>query len=152
MNNVFNFEMGNNMKIDFHFKKIFPLRNRLKIKSLIKRIIDENGKRGNSIDIIFCSDPYLLMINKKFLNHNTYTDIITFNLGLEGEISGEIYISIDRVRENARKFNVTQQNELCRVIIHGILHLIGLDDKTIKEKVLMRSKEDYYLSFLNSST
>ena len=136
------------MKIDFYFKKAFPLKNRVKIKSLIKFIFKNNEKKAVAVDIIFCSDTFLLAINQKFLNHNTFTDIITFNLGHEGEIIGELYISVDRVQENALKFKVLPEKEIHRVIIHGILHLIGMKDKSSTEKKKMRYMEDYYLSML----
>ncbi|HEU5292637.1 MAG TPA: rRNA maturation RNase YbeY, partial [Cyclobacteriaceae bacterium] len=110
------------------------------------------GCRLNSLNYIFCSDEYLKEINIEYLNHKTYTDIITFNYNPgEGELEGEIYISVDRVRENAKTFKSEFQTELHRVIIHGVLHLIGFNDKSKSEKAVMREKEDSYLSLLKVS-
>jgi metalloprotein, YbeY/UPF0054 family len=106
----------------------------------------EGFKTGN-ISIVFCSDAYLLEINQRYLSHDTFTDIVTFdNSEKEAVIAGDIFISIDRVRENAVKFAVSEQEELHRVIIHGVLHLCGYKDKTKKDKALMTEKEDFYLS------
>ena len=99
------------------------------------------------INYIFCSDSYLLIINKEYLGHDYYTDIITFDQSdQENQISGDIFISIDRVRENAETFNVSFTDELHRVMIHGVLHLIGVNDKTPDEKSEMRKLEDHYLA------
>jgi probable rRNA maturation factor len=101
----------------------------------------------NEINYIFCSDSYLLSLNKGFLKHNTLTDIITFdNSEGTGSMEGEIYISIERVKENATKYDVSFEDELNRVMIHGILHLLGYKDKKPSEKALMRKKEEAYLS------
>lgn len=103
-----------------------------------------------SINFIFCSDKYLLQLNQKYLNHNTYTDIITFdNSDSQHEISGDLYISVERVRENSKQFSGSFVIELQRVMIHGILHLLGYNDKSSKDKETMRNKEDYYLSLLH---
>jgi rRNA maturation RNase YbeY len=115
----------------------------------VKRLftfLNEN-KIYSDIRFIFCTDKYLLAINKKFLGHDTYTDIITFPLNEVGDaITGEIYISVDRVRENATKVGCTIKNELHRVILHGVLHLCGYKDKTRNDKKIMTSKENFYLS------
>lgn len=104
----------------------------------------ESRKLGN-INIIFCSDPYILDINKKYLKHNYYTDIITFDY-CEGQVlSGDLFISVDTVRTNADFYKTDFSEELNRVIIHGVLHLAGYDDQTDEQKAQMRSKEDYYL-------
>lgn len=104
----------------------------------------ESRKLGN-INIIFCSDPYILDINKKYLKHNYYTDIITFDY-CEGQVlSGDLFISVDTVRANADFYKTDFSEELNRVIIHGVLHLVGYDDQTDEQKAQMRSKEDYYL-------
>ena len=104
----------------------------------------ESRKLGN-INIIFCSDPYILDINKKYLKHNYYTDIITFDY-CEGQVlSGDLFISVDTVRANAVFYKTDFSEELNRVIIHGVLHLAGYDDQTDDQKAQMRSKEDYYL-------
>ena len=101
----------------------------------------------NSVSYIFCRDAFLLNLNKKYLHHNTYTDIITFTLsGRLTPITAEIYISVERIRENSASLKVDYQEELLRVMIHGILHLCGFSDHTTKEKILMRQKENFYLS------
>lgn len=98
------------------------------------------------VNYIFCSDSYLLSLNQEFLGHNTLTDIITFDNSSGKEISGEVYISLERVKENSGKFNSSFRDELHRVMIHGILHLIGYGDKKPKEVSIMRKKEEAYLS------
>jgi len=111
----------------------------------IKQLINEEKKETGDISVIFCSDGYLLEMNKKHLNHDYFTDIITFNYVEDDVISGDLFISADRIRENAGKFNVTFHEELYRVILHGILHLVGYNDKTSEEKKVMKDKENYYL-------
>ena len=107
----------------------------------------EREKRSISdVNYIFCSDSYLLKLNQKFLNHNTFTDIITFDYSEGRRIAGEIYISLERVEENSLKFNSSFQDELRRVMIHGVLHLVGYRDKKPKEIATMRKKEEAYLS------
>ena len=113
-----------------------------KLKSWIKKIIHNEGHSCGQLFYFLCSDEHLLNINKEFLNHDTYTDIITFDYSEKKAISGEIFISVDRVRENARKFKQPFPEELRRIIIHGVLHLCGYKDKTAKDKKVMRSKED----------
>lgn len=111
-------------------------------KNWIKRIIQEGGKKSGDLNFIFCSDEYLLDINQKFLKHFYYTDVITFNDNSGDKISGDIFISIDRVKENAVNFAKSFDDELRRVCIHGVLHLLGYKDKTAKEQRVMRNKED----------
>ncbi len=113
------------------------------IKDLIAR---EGNKIPGDINIILCNDAYLLEINKKYLNHDTLTDIITFDYCEEKIVSGDIYISIDRVEENAKLFNQDNERELTRVIFHGVLHLLGYKDKSDTEQKEMRGKEDFYLN------
>ena len=139
--------------INFFSEKIrFKLTNPKKTISWIKSIVKEEGATLNSLNYIFCSDEFLREINIRYLNHKTYTDVITFNYShSEDEIDGEIYISIERVRENAESFENDFKNELHRVVLHGVLHLIGFNDKTKREKSVMREKEDSYLSLLNNS-
>jgi len=121
------------------------LNKRLIKKWLSEAIILENKTLGY-INIIICSDNYLYELNQKYLSHDTFTDIITFDF-TEGEnLIGDIFISIDRIRENAKIFNVAVNNELHRVIIHGVLHLCGYKDKSKKDKSQMTIKEDFYLS------
>ena len=136
--------------INFFSERIrFSLTNPKKTISWINSVIREEGCTLKSLNYIFCSDDYLRAVNIQYLNHKTYTDIITFNYNpSENEIEGEIYISIDRVRENADKYKTEFRSELNRVIIHGVLHLVGFNDKTKTEKSIMREKEDSYLSLL----
>jgi probable rRNA maturation factor len=134
------------MEISFHFQTTITLRHRLRLKRFIDLIFKKEGVPFEGLDIIFCSDPYLLQINKDFLQHDYYTDIITFDLSEPGSSRGEIYISVDRTRENAKLYNVTQEKELHRVIFHGILHLCGYKDKSVPQQKHMRSLEDVYLN------
>ena len=131
--------------IDFHFidKKIIPLKNKV---DWLKKIIEREKKQLGDIVFVFCSDSYLLKKNIQFLKHNTLTDVISFDYSTGTQISGDIIISIDRVKENSKIFDVPFSNELDRVMTHGLLHLLGYKDKTKKEGVLMRSKENFYLS------
>ena len=115
---------------------------------LILTIKKENKIPGN-ISFNFCSDEYLLSVNKKHLNHNFYTDIITFDFCEDNVISGDVYISTDRVKDNAKTESKTMSNELHRVLVHGVLHLCGYKDKKPAEARLMRQKEDFYLSLFN---
>ena len=135
------------MKIGFNVIKSTPLSNRKALKEFLKQISNKEKKIIHSLDYVFCSDEDLLDINQKFLNHDYYTDIITFNLttGTSEAIVGEIYISIDRVKENAKHFKTTIQKELHRVVFHGILHLCGYNDKTKAQKTIMTQKENHYL-------
>ncbi len=132
--------------IVYNYQKEFELIEENKLSSWISVIIEVEKYKKDTINYIFCSDDYLLDLNVKHLKHNTLTDIITFNYNQGKRISADIFISIDRVRENSEKFNVSFEDELHRVMIHGVLHLIGYKDKTKDEKALMRKKEDYYLS------
>ena len=125
----------------------FKLSHPRKRKNWIKNTVEEEGGTLGSLNFIFCSDEHLLGINIQYLNHETYTDIITFdNSEEEDQIEGDIFISIDRVRENASKLKVAFDDELDRVMIHGVLHLLGYGDKTTRQSKLMREKEDAYLS------
>ena len=117
-----------------------------KVKNwIVKAILNENLKEGE-VNYIFCDDNYLSELNIKYLKHNTLTDIISFDYTIGKIISGDIFISIERVKENAELFNTKYVDELHRVMIHGVLHYCGYKDKTDEEKIQMRSKEDYYLS------
>lgn len=123
----------------------FELPNKKTIASwIIKTIQSENGKLG-FINFIYCSDEYLLGINQQYLNHDTYTDIITFDYS-STQIESDIFISIDRIKENAVERNLDFEIELHRIMIHGILHLLGYGDKTKKDKELMTEKENAYLT------
>lgn len=125
----------------------FKLKNRNGLKQWIKETIGAEGFKLKELNYIFCSDAYLLQINQQYLDHDTFTDIITFdNSEKAGIIEGDIFISIERIRENAMKFSSGEENELHRVIIHGALHLLGYQDKKAESKKLMTEKEDHYLS------
>jgi len=122
------------------------------IKKLIISTCKAEGFLIESITYVFCSDNYLLTMNRQFLKHDTFTDIITFPLSAKRDpIIAEIYISVERVKENAKTYSVSYQNELLRVIIHGALHLCGYADKTPTQKLAMRRRETYYLNKFNVS-
>lgn len=125
----------------------FKLKNQRKTTLWIASVAKKEKKAIGEISYVFCSDEYLLSLNQQFLKHNTFTDIMTFDYS-EGkkELSGEIYVSIDRVADNAAKFKTDFQDELHRVMIHGVLHLAGYKDKKSVEKALMRKKEEACLS------
>lgn len=135
--------------INFHVEDIdFKLQQKLRIKSWLKSIIEAEGFKTGDINYIFCSDNYLLKINIEYLAHDYLTDIITFdNSEVEELIEGDIFVSIDRVKDNAQGFEVSFEYELKRVLAHGILHLCGYLDKTDEDEKLMRSKENHYLQF-----
>ena len=116
----------------------------------IKSIVELNQMRIGDINFIFCSDQYLLQINKEYLQHDYFTDIITFNNNSNNLISGDIYLSIETIAANAKTYQVSFINELKRVMIHGILHLIGFDDQNIDQQTVMRQKEDEALNMFDS--
>ena len=124
----------------------FSLEDKEKISSWVTFVLDQEERELGEINYIFCDDDYLHEINVKTLKHNTLTDIISFDYTVGDVVSGDIYISYERVRENAEKFALDFKDELHRVMIHGILHYCGYQDKGEKDKLIMRSKEDYYLS------
>jgi probable rRNA maturation factor len=125
----------------------FKLKNKAHVRQWITATIFAEGYKLKELTYIFCSDAYLLQINRQYLDHDTYTDIITFdNSEEEGKITGDIFISIERIRENASKFKVSETEELHRVIIHGALHLLGYKDKSAAHKRKMTQKEDFYLN------
>lgn len=130
--------------IDFLFKK-----KRLTSK-WIKVVAESEHKKAGNISIIFCSDKYELNINLTYLGHDYYTDVITFDYCEDNIISGDLFISIDTVRDNASYYGSTFEDELDRVIIHGVLHLIGYDDHTDDEQKVMRDKENQYLGIRSS--
>lgn len=137
------------MAIQFSFQTNYPLKSRTKIKQWIKQVIEAKGKKTGNITYIFCDDEYLLEVNKQYLQHDYYTDVITFDYVENNLISGDIFISTDRVRENALAFGSSETEELHRVIIHGALHLLGLKDKSEKEASQMRQAENEALKLLN---
>jgi len=128
--------------ITFNSETSFTLKNQNKLVKWIGDVVSSEGFQVAEINYIFCDDSYLNKINQEFLNHDTFTDIISFDYTLGKEVGGDIFISIERVLENAEKFNEVFETELYRVMIHGILHFMGYKDKTKKEKTLMRTKED----------
>ena len=132
--------------IHFFYEDCSPLNQTLE-KKLKKttQLIDKEGFNNGNISVIFCSDDYLLSLNKKHLNHDYFTDIITFSFNEEGIISGDLFISVDRTRENAEKNRASFSNEVARLVIHGMLHLCGFNDKLEEEAKTMRIKEEEYL-------
>lgn len=134
--------------IYFHYKNTaFKIEDEAKITAWIASVFQNFKKTFEELNYIFCDDEYMLGINKQFLNHDTFTDIITFSNHEEKEsIDSDIFISIERVKENAKEFNQSFEQELKRVMIHGALHLIGFNDKTKEEQKQMTEKEDYSLS------
>ena len=128
--------------ISFNYEIDFKIENELQYLDWISTVITSENKSEGEINYIFCNDDYLLDLNIKHLNHDTLTDIISFDYSLGNEIHGDIYISIERVRENAIEYNVSFNEELNRVMIHGILHYCGYKDKTDSDEQLMRLKED----------
>ena len=128
--------------IDFHFETDFELEDTSKYSDWITRIITTHNRKHSQIDYIFCDDEYLLDINIKYLDHDTYTDIITFDYTEEKVIGGDIFISVDRLKENASLFKVDFNDELLRVMSHGVLHLLGYKDKSEEDSDVMRKKEN----------
>ena len=135
-------------KVCFFFENVkISLNNRSGLKKFIESIFRKEKKKLKSLNYIFCKDSHLLKINQEYLNHDFYTDIISFDLSeKEGGVLGEIYISIDRVRENSKKLGIPLSKELRRVIFHGALHLCGYRDNTYAEIIRMRKVEEYYLN------
>lgn len=134
--------------ISFNYETDFELADEVKLSEWISNALSEEGFNEGEINYIFCDDVYLLDLNIEFLNHDTLTDIISFDYTLGKLISGDIYISIERVRDNALIFEVPFDNELSRVMVHGILHYCGYKDKSKIEEAEMRLKENYYISKL----
>ena len=132
--------------ISFNYETEFKLENETKISEWISKAINSENCKEGELNYIFCSDDYLHKINVDFLNHDTLTDIISFDYSVGKELQGDIYISVERVEDNAKDFDVSFEDELARVMIHGILHYCGYKDKSEEDAKLMRSKEDYYLS------
>lgn len=127
----------------------YSFKNKKVIKAWLKSVIQLENKVLGVINVIVVSDEELLDINKKFLKQDYFTDVICFNYNENDVVSGDIYISLDRINENAKKLKDTPETEFHRVIVHGVLHLLGYDDKTSNQKVQIRSKEDVYLQILN---
>ncbi len=131
--------------ISFNYETDFKLENEAKISEWISKAINSENCKEGELNYIFCSDDYLHKINVDFLNHDTLTDIISFDYSVGKELHGDVYISVERVEDNAKDFDVSFEDELARVMIHGILHYCGYKDKSDEDAKLMRTKEDYYL-------
>lgn len=138
--------------VSFEYNCEMPLRLSLKHKVWLQQVVRKEGKVTGDISYVFCDDAYMLQQNNAFLQHDTYTDIITFDECVGDVISGSILISADRVAENASKFGKTFENELLRVVVHGTLHLCGYKDKSESEAKLMRQKEDESLALFTKMT
>jgi rRNA maturation RNase YbeY len=143
----FAFQFKSMPKINFFNEDSnYALKGKTSIKKWISETISAEGFKLSELNFIFCSDEYLLRINQDFLQHDYYTDVITFDNSEELKtILGDIFISIDRVKDNAKQNDANTADELCRIMIHGTLHLLGYKDKSKKDKITMTAKEDYYL-------
>ena len=134
----------------FYDETVFRLKRSRKAKEIIVEIITSERRTTGNLNFIITSDERLKEINVEFLEHDFYTDVITFNYNESDVINGEVYISLDRVKENALNYNISLESELLRVLIHGVLHLVGYDDKSEEKKSEMRRMEDYWLDSLKS--
>lgn len=132
--------------INFDSHTDFELKNKQDYADWLSSVIKIEKHKEGELTVVFCDDAYLHSLNLKFLGHDYLTDILTFNYNVGGEINGDICISIDRVKENALKYNNTFERELARVLVHGVLHLCGYKDQTQAQKSDMRTKENFYLS------
>ena len=137
--------MSAKSKVQFFYEVPVNLEQRGRLKSFIEKIFNKEGKSLQALNYVFTTDKKLLSLNKEYLDHDYFTDILTFDLSEGSSIAGEVYISIERVRENARTLHIPFKNELLRVIIHGTLHLCGYNDNTQLKKGIMRKKEDQYM-------
>lgn len=135
--------------IFYNYETVFSLKNEDKISDWLINVIMAEGCELMEINYIFCDDDYLLQLNVEFLKHDTLTDIISFDYSVGKSIHGDIYISVERIEDNAMDFGVTFTQELYRVMVHGILHYCGYKDKSEADAKLMRSKENDYLELLN---
>ncbi|MCA0131273.1 rRNA maturation RNase YbeY [Winogradskyella alexanderae] len=131
--------------VNFNYEADFKLNNEEKLEHWINDAVSEENFKLGDVNYIFCTDPYLHKLNVEFLGHDTLTDIISFDYTVGKIIQGDIFISVERVQENATYYNVDFNNELLRVMIHGILHFCGYKDKTDGQAKIMRSKEEYYM-------
>ena len=134
--------------IVFNYETPFELPNEIQTQEWIQKVVADNGFEIGEINYVFCDDNYLHKLNVEFLNHDTLTDVISFDNTLGKLISGDIFISIERVEENAKDFKVSFENELHRVMIHGVLHYMGFKDKSDDDKIKMRNAENAALSLL----
>ena len=139
------------MAITFQFEDAkFDFSEIEKVGNWIYNAIENEKCFTGNVTYIFCSDNYLLEVNRKYLNHDYLTDVITFDYVKNHKISGDIFISVDRTKENAEIYNVSHETELLRVMIHGVLHLVGYDDQTDEQEAEIHQKEDFYLNIYNS--
>ena len=135
------------MAVSFHSKQIsFTLPNQRVVADWLQKVSVSEKKKLTEVSYIFCSDDYLLEMNRQYLNHDYFTDVITFDYCEGNDVSGDVFISIERVSENAQTVGVPTIDELHRVMVHGLLHLLGYADKSDTDKQQMTSKEDFYLS------
>ena len=128
--------------ISFNYETTFELTNEDQFSTWISQVIASENKKEGDVNYVFCNDDYLLNLNEQYLNHDTLTDIISFDYSVGNELHGDIFISIERVQENATIYNVTFIEEFKRVLVHGILHYCGYKDKTTQDEQIMRIKED----------
>lgn len=136
--------------ITFNYETDFEISNEIILENWVDAIIDNSGCETGEVNFIYCDDEYLHKLNVEFLNHDTLTDVISFDNTLGKLISGDIFISVERVRENAKEYSVIFEDELHRVMIHGVLHFLGFKDKTPEDERVMRNQENNALSILNN--
>ena len=134
----------------FNYETDFELSDEVALETWVEMIISNKGFEPGEINFMFCDDEYLHRLNVEFLQHDTFTDVISFDNSLVKLISGDIFISVERVKENAVEFNATLEEELHRVMIHGILHFLGFKDKNPEDEKVMRKEENDALLFLNN--
>ncbi len=128
--------------IDFHYETDFSISSETHYADWICRVVTSEDSNVGPLEYVFCDDDYLLKINQKYLNHDTYTDIISFDYSTAREVSGDIFISVNRLKDNARKYKTSFEKELRRVMVHGVLHFLGYNDKSDRERDIMRRKEE----------
>ena len=136
--------------INFSFESPVELNREEVLKLWLEEAAVREGFQIDKVDVIFCSDEFLLKINKEYLGHDTYTDVIGFDYSVGNRLQGEIYISVDRVMDNAMRFNTTAQDELHRVMVHGLLHFCGWEDDSPAKKTAMQKREDFHLASLKN--
>ena len=137
--------------ISFNYETEFALSNEKELSSWIDSIIEEEGFERDMINFIFCDDAYLLQLNKEYLNHDTLTDVIGFDYSVGKKLQGDIFISVERTADNAREYGVNEEDELHRVMAHGILHFCGFRDKNKEDIAIMRQREDHHLGRLGTA-
>ena len=138
--------------VNFFYEDDFNLSlNKKEVRFWIKNVVKKENKKLSYLNFVFCTDSYLLELTQKYLKHNSLTDVIAFDFSESKKtIEGDVYISVDRVKENAKKYSPSFKKELLRVLLHGVLHLIGYKDKTKEQKKIMASKENVFVSVFNS--